>query len=122
MKYLALDFDGTCVTHAYPEIGQDIGAVPVIKELSERYHIILWTVRAGEHLKEAEQWFENNLIRLYGVNENPDQNWSKSPKAYANIYIDDAGLGIPLKYDPALSPRAFVDWQQIKEWMKNGFL
>ena len=118
LKYLALDFDGTCVTHA----GQDIGAVPVIKELSERYHIILWTVRSGEHLKEAEQWFENNLIRLYGVNENPDQNWSKSPKAYANIYIDDAGLGIPLKYDPALSPRAFVDWQQIKEWMKNGFL
>ena len=30
---IAVDFDGTVVTHAYPEIGDDAGAVPVLKEL-----------------------------------------------------------------------------------------
>ena len=24
---IAIDFDGTCVTHEYPKIGKDIGAV-----------------------------------------------------------------------------------------------
>lgn len=33
---IALDFDGTAVTHEYPEIGKDIGAVPVLKELLEK--------------------------------------------------------------------------------------
>ena len=28
---IAVDFDGTVVTHAYPEIGDDAGAVPVLK-------------------------------------------------------------------------------------------
>ena len=30
---IAVDFDGTVVTHAYPHIGNDIGAVPVLREL-----------------------------------------------------------------------------------------
>ena len=34
----AVDFDGTCVTHEYPEIGQDIGAIPVLQELVNRGH------------------------------------------------------------------------------------
>ena len=30
---IAIDFDGTVVTHAYPHMGMDAGAVPVLKEL-----------------------------------------------------------------------------------------
>lgn len=30
---IAVDFDGTCVTHEFPRVGKDIGAVPVLKEL-----------------------------------------------------------------------------------------
>ena len=30
---IAIDFDGTCVVHKYPEIGKDIGAVAVLREL-----------------------------------------------------------------------------------------
>ena len=33
---IAVDFDGTVVTHAYPEIGDDAGAVAVLKELTNR--------------------------------------------------------------------------------------
>ena len=36
---LAVDFDGTCVTHEFPEVGRDIGAVPVLKELVEKGHM-----------------------------------------------------------------------------------
>ena len=32
---IAVDFDGTVVTHAYPEIGDDAGAVAVLKELTD---------------------------------------------------------------------------------------
>lgn len=30
---IAIDFDGTCVSHRFPLIGEDIGAVPVLKAL-----------------------------------------------------------------------------------------
>ena len=43
---IAVDFDGTCVTHAFPKIGEDIGAVPVLKRLVKAGHkIILYTMR-----------------------------------------------------------------------------
>ena len=31
MATIAIDFDGTVVTHEYPKVGRDIGAVPVLK-------------------------------------------------------------------------------------------
>ena len=43
---IAVDFDGTVVTHAYPEIGDDAGAVPVLKELTDNgCRLILYTMR-----------------------------------------------------------------------------
>lgn len=96
---IAIDFDGTCVTNEYPNVGKDIGAVPVLKRIVEKGHrIILYTMRDNERLKDAEQWFESNNIPLWGVNNNPAQeSWSSSPKIYAHLYIDDAALGVPLK-------------------------
>jgi len=41
---IAIDFDGTCVTHEYPNIGKDIGAVPVLKRLMESGNQILQCV------------------------------------------------------------------------------
>jgi len=35
---IAVDFDGTCVSHAYPEVGIDIGAIPVLKRLVSNGH------------------------------------------------------------------------------------
>ena len=113
---IAIDFDGTVVTHEYPNIGKDIGAVPVLKKFIEAgHHIILWTMRSGKELLEAQNWFLENDIELYGVNVNIDQRgWSNSPKCYAQIYIDDAALGAPLTRDEALSDREFVDWETVE--------
>jgi hypothetical protein len=120
--YIAIDFDGTCVTHEYPRVGKDIGAIPVLKMFVEAGHkLILNTMRSGDELADAVQWFEDNNIPLYGVNENPTQKqWTASPKVYAHIYIDDAALGCPLKMEPAVSNRPYVDWNYIiQNWDWN---
>jgi hydroxymethylpyrimidine pyrophosphatase-like HAD family hydrolase len=113
---IAVDFDGTVVTHEYPNIGKDIGAVEVLKEIVNKGHkIILFTMRSGKTLEEAVQWFKDNDIPLYGINKNPGQSaWTTSPKAYADIYIDDAAIGAPLIYNEELSKRPFIDWIGVK--------
>ena len=122
---IAIDFDGTCVTHEYPKVGKDIGAVPVLKKLHEKGHLlILHTMRFEETERDAINWFIANDILLYGVNRNKTQwRWSKSPKIYANLYIDDAALGCPLKTDPELSDRPFVDWEAVEKLLiERGIL
>ena len=113
--YIAIDFDGTCVTHDYPRIGKEIGATEVLKRLVEAGHkLILNTMRSDKELQDAVNWFKKNGIELYGVNENPTQKrWANSPKVYAHMYIDDAALGCPLINAPELSNRPFVDWDSI---------
>ena len=123
--YIAIDFDGTCVTHDYPRIGKDINAVNVLKKLVANGHkLILNTMRSGKELKEAINWFKENDIELYGANENPTQKrWTKSPNVYAHLYIDDAALGCPLKMDLNISERPFVDWEVVSCLLKdNGIL
>lgn len=71
---LAIDFDGTCTTHDYPRIGKDIGAVPVLQRLVAAGHkLIINTMRSGKELDKAVKWFEENGIKLYGIQTNPTQ-------------------------------------------------
>jgi hypothetical protein len=109
---IAIDFDGTVVTHDYPEIGKDIGAVPVLLDMVKNGHrLILYTMRHGKTLEDAVKWFSNNKIPLWGVNENPEQkSWTDSIKVYAQLYIDDATLGCPLKLSDHKRP--YVDWKR----------
>ena len=116
---IAIDFDGTCVTHDFPMIGKDIGAAPVLLELANAGHnLILFTMRSDDKkpsLSDAVKWFQDNGIPLYGIQENPTQkSWTSSPKAYAQMYIDDAALGCPLLEDGSISDRPFADWVSIR--------
>ena len=115
-KIYAIDFDGTCVKHAYPGLGDDIGAVPVLQKLVKDGHrLILYTMRSGTYLGEAVHWFNENKIPLWGVNNNPEQyKWTASPKVYAHAYIDDAALGVPL-VTPHDGSRPYVDWSRVIE-------
>lgn len=133
---ICIDFDGTCVTHEFPKVGKDIGAIPVLNKIADAGHnLILFTMRsdieevtsndygihkqAGEYLTDAVNWFKENNIKLYGININPSQtSWTKSPKAYGQLYIDDAALGCPLIYNPEISDRPFVDWVKVEEMLK----
>ena len=124
-KIIAVDFDGTCVTHAYPEVGHEIGAPEVLKRLQAAgVKLILWTMRShgredgASPLQDAIDWFAKHDIELHGINENPSQkSWTQSPKAYAQLYIDDAALGAPLKEDPLLSDRPFLDWAKVEDML-----
>lgn len=112
---IAVDFDGTCTTNKFPDIGQNIGAQYVLKRLLINGHdIVLNTVRSSrinhrDILKEAVEWFIKQGISLYGINEIPGQKeYSSSPKVNADLYIDDHSLGIPLIRTIRFNP--FVDW------------
>lgn len=119
---IGIDFDGTCVTHDYPRIGKDIGAIEVLKRLVEAGHkLILNTMRSGKELQDAIDWFNENGIELYGVNENPTQKrWTQSSKVYAHLYIDDAALGCPLRMNSDLSERPFVDWEVVSFLLEDN--
>ena len=115
---ICIDFDGTCVTHEFPNIGKDIGAIPVLKELTDKKKKINGEEVIVEEnvLTEAVKWFEDNGIPLYGIQKNPTQRfWTSSPKAYGHLYIDDAALGCPLVLDDPTSDRPYIDWVRIRE-------
>lgn len=133
-----IDFDGTCVTHDFPNVGKSIGAEEVLKELTDKGHqLILFTMRAdreelkptgdetiqdvvGKFLSDAVKWFQDNDIPLYGIQCDPNQcNWTTSPKSYAPLMIDDSALGCPLKYDKTMSDRPFADWKAIRTLLVN---
>jgi hypothetical protein len=121
---LALDFDGTLVKHKYPNIGEDIGALPVLRRfIDEGWLFVLNTMRSGKTLDEAVNWCESKGILLFGVNENPTQKeWTQSPKVYAHLYIDDAAAGVPLIKDPGFG-RPYIDWSKLEIWLEeNGYL
>ena len=111
-KFVAVDFDGTVVTHEFPKIGRDIGAVPWLRRLVDEGHkIILYTMRSGKTLDDAVAWFCENDIPLHAINQNPSQAvWTQSPKVYAHFYVDDAAIGIPL-VQQSLLDRPHVNWE-----------
>jgi hypothetical protein len=128
---IAVDFDGTCVTHAFPAVGQEIGANEVLLELAKKGHkLILFTMRSDNvktgqmYLTDAVNWFKKWNIPLYGIQSDPQQKaWTTSPKCYAEIYIDDVALGAPLVYNPDMSDRPFIDWSLAKDFLvKKGAL
>jgi hypothetical protein len=148
-RVIGIDFDGTCVGHDFPRIGPDIGAVRVLRRLVKAGHsLVLFTMRSdisnpksevseitlsdGNYLTDAVNWFKERSIPLYGINTNPTQSrWTKSPKAYAHLYIDDAGINCPLRPCSFFNPhegvtvtlRDCVDWDRVEEILENtGYL
>ena len=135
-KVIAIGFDGVCVKDAYPRIGAEINAAPVLRKLTDTGHrLVLYTIRTdikhaipkrkgskiqkGLLLTQALVWFEANNIPLWAVNRNPEQrSWSQSRKIHADLYIDNKTIGVPL-----ISPfdeKPFLDWQAIDNWLERG--
>lgn len=117
--FIAIDFDGTIAEHEFPKIGRPVPYaftyMRTFRDLGAK--LILWTMRSdgqahGDVLTQAVEFCRQHGIEFYGVNGNPEQRaWTSSPKAYAQIYIDDAALGCPLVYPKSGSP--YVNWEQV---------
>ena len=97
---IAVDFDGTIVEHKYPQIGEEIPfAVETLKMLTQdRHKLILWSVREGELLEEAVNWWRERGLEFYAVNrdypeETTDNNPHFSRKLKVDMFIDDRNLG-----------------------------
>lgn len=123
---LAIDFDGTLVDHRFPEIGVPVpGAFDWLKRWQAAgAKLILWTMRSdgrtgggrenGPVLTEAVEFCRSQGVEFWGINENPQQKgWTGSPKAYAHAYVDDAAFGCPLKENPRVGGRPYVDWSVV---------
>jgi hypothetical protein len=95
---IAVDFDGTIVEHAYPEIGKEmLFAFQTLKELNKLgANLILWTFRTGKELEEAVGFCRKNGVEFYAVNKNyPEEVFDEtiSRKINADIFIDDKNVG-----------------------------
>jgi hypothetical protein len=118
--YICVDFDGTIVDHRFPEIGPPVpGALEWMSKFqSAGARLILFTMRSdggrsGNVLTAAVGYLQENGIELHGINKNPTQlHWTNSPKAYGQLYIDDAAFGCPL-IQPEGFQRPCVDWEIV---------
>jgi hypothetical protein len=95
---IAVDFDGTIVEHAYPEIGKEmLFAFDTLKALQKKGHkLILWTIREGELLEEAVNYCKERGVEFYAVNKNyPEEEIAKmsTRKILVDIFIDDRNIG-----------------------------
>ena len=116
---IAIDFDGTCVVHDYPEVGRQAkGADKVLRQIVAKGHrLLLYTSRSyGKPLDDAIKWFKNKDIPLFAVQKHPSQTgWLSSPKPVADIYIDDRALGCPVTMQDG---GLVVDWYTIREMLE----
>ena len=109
---IAVDFDGTIVTHEYPKIGKELPfAIDTLKRLQKEYHqLILWTYREGKELQEAVEFCRARGLEFYAVNSNyPGAKPEGHPrKLNAELFIDDRNLG------------GLPDWGVIYQMIKSG--
>ncbi len=109
---IAVDFDGTIVEDAYPDIGKPmLFAFETLKELHKQKHqLILWTYRSGTELEAAVDFCRENGVEFYAVNNSyPEEIYdtSFSRKIHAHVFIDDRNLG------------GFPGWSKVWQ-MLNG--
>ena len=105
-KIIAVDFDGTLVENAYPNIGElkidketGYSILDKVKELQNSgWQVILWTCRCNERLTDAIKWCEEREFFPDAVNENvqeiKDAFDGEGIKVFANIYLDDRAVNV----------------------------
>ncbi|MDD2996852.1 MAG: hypothetical protein EOM47_11490 [Bacteroidia bacterium] len=114
MLTIAVDFDGTIVTHEYPKIGKEIPfAIDTLKRLQKDFQaiLLLWTVREGVELDEAVEFCRARGLEFYAVNANyPETNEREDQprKLKADLFIDDRNLG------------GLPDWGVIYQMIATG--
>ena len=97
---IAVDFDGTIVTHQYPAIGEELPfATETLKQLiADGHQLILWSVREGKLLDEAVEWCRARGVEFWAVNRDYPEELQKNNNHYsrklkADVFIDDRNIG-----------------------------
>jgi hypothetical protein len=128
--FIYLDFDGTVVEHAYPQIGADNPrALQVIRRLQDAGHkIILNTYRADLNdgsLQEAINYLQHPGRNLLSIIEHtplkinpPNWNWEQTVKDNT-LFIDDVSSGTPMIPNVQLPFGQQVDWKTLESWFEE---
>jgi hypothetical protein len=97
---IAVDFDGTIVKNAYPDIGEPKPEViaAILEEQRRGVKFILFTCRTGKKLNEAVNWCKEHGLTFDAINEGlPELEalyGGKTRKPYADLYWDDKAVKI----------------------------
>jgi hypothetical protein len=120
---LAVDFDGTIVKDAYPDIGKPVtGALLTLKRLkAEGVALVLYTCRQGERLEEAVAWCRERGLVFDAVNADVPETleaWAGkygggNYKPFADRYLDDRHVGNLV--GPAAWRKALHEMMAVKE-------
>ena len=125
-----LDFDGTVVEHAYPQIGADNPyALRVIRRLQDAGHqFILNTYRADLNdgsLQEAISYLQYPDRNLLPITEQtplkmmpPSWDWNQAVKDNT-LFIDDVSSGTPMIPNIQLQFGQQVDWKTLESWFEE---
>lgn len=99
-RAIAIDFDGTICTNAYPNIGEPKWALinEALKQQKAGAGLILWTCREGVYLSAAVAACESWGLHFDAVNQSlPDwiKAWGTNPrKVAASEYWDDRAISV----------------------------
>ena len=91
MATIAVDFDGTIVTHEYPKIGTELPfATETLKMLIKDHHkLILWSVREGKLLDEAVEWCRERGVEFWAVNKDyPEESLENNNHSTTVVSVD----------------------------------
>ena len=109
---IAIDFDGTIVEDAYPNIGKPmIFAFETMKKLqSEGHRLILWTYRTDKKLQEAVDFCKQQGLEFYAINKSyPEEEFDGkiSRKINATFFVDDRNI------------EGFIGWTAVHKLLLN---
>jgi hypothetical protein len=129
MPVIGIDFDGTIVYDAYPEIGEPIpGAIETInKWFNDGFWIVIHSCRAGVYEEDMRDWLHNQGIMCHTVNGNLqwriDKYGSDTRKMSLDINIDDKNinyLGQKLTRYHWMDFKREVDYNMVVKYGKNN--
>lgn len=118
---VGVDFDDTICHSEWPGIGKfKFGAIPVIRWMTRRYCVILWTCREDEKLKQAVRRCNQAGIYFDYINTN---SWERigmyggdCRKLSCDMLIDDKAAFV---FWPWIFVKLF--FKEGKEWINSLF-
>ncbi len=109
---VGVDFDGTIVKCNYPYIGKyKCMALPVLRWLSTKHILVLWTCREGRLLSEALAILNGNGIEFAAINSNTFDRIREyntdCRKLSCDVLVDDTAGWV------------FWPWVAVRVWLRS---
>lgn len=117
-QVLCIDFDGTIVENAFPQIGKlKPNVVEVLQKLNEKYDIVISSCRTSKEFEGSPERLKiiQDMINCLIDNKIPYKriDMGDEGKVIADYYIDDRAISFNSKHN--LNVDGSFDWEEILE-------